>query len=158
MGRETEKWESLDPQLLRETFDRIDPLPRGLVEDLSRAFELRRGGTVLARLTGDDADDGSSVPDPGGSARTAVFESDRCSVTASWSSGPDGSDLLDLDGSVERAVPAALLIETPKSTTNGDVDGQRIHAEGLRHGPVRLCLIMADTDEPWLLETEWITV
>ncbi len=161
MGRETERWESLDPQVLREMFGRVDPLPEGLLDDLARAFRLRRSGTELARLT-DEEPSPSPSPSPSlasdASAATAIFESDRCSVTVAWSPGSNGSDLIDLDGAVERAVPAALLIETPESTTNGVVDGQRIHADGLQHGPVRLCLIMTDADAPWLLETEWITV
>jgi hypothetical protein len=158
MGRDTENWDSLDPRVLREAFGRIDPLPPGLSEELSEAFELRRSDAELARLTAEDVDGTSSGAPRAGPARTLVFESDRCALTVVWSPDPDDrSGLVDLDGTVERAVPAALLIETPKRTTNGVVDGQRIVAEGLQHGPVRLCLVMSDV-EPWLLETEWITV
>lgn len=158
MGRDTENLDPLDPRVLRDTFGRIDPEPPGLSEALSVAFDLRRRDAELARMTTEGVDataPGASSPGP---ARTVVFESDRCALTVVWSPGPDDrSDLIDLDGTVERAVPAALLIETPIRTTNGVVDGQRIVAEGLQHGPVRLCLVMSD-DEPWLLETEWITV
>jgi hypothetical protein len=159
MGRETEKWESLDPRLLRDAFGRVDPMPPGLTEDLEKALELRRHGTELARLSAEDESGTPSDASAAGPVRTVVFESDRCSVTAAWSpAAGNGSQLVELDGSVERAVPAALLIETPDQTINGNVDGQRIRAEGVHHGPVRLCLIMSSGDEPWLVETEWITV
>lgn len=158
MGRDTGKWDTLDARQLREAFGRIDPLPRGLLEELSRAFELRRSDTEIARLTADEVHGSPSSESPGAPVRTVVFESDRCALTAAWSTGHGRrSDLVDLEGTVERAVPAAVLIESPHRRTNGVVDGQRIVAEGLAHGPVRLCLIMSD-DEPWLLETEWITV
>lgn len=160
MSRPDAGWDPLDPAELRDTFGRIDPVPADLLERLSRAFELRRHDTELARL----ADVESAAPDraidPSDADEQFNFVSARCTVTALLSSTDSGEfrDELVLTGTVEHATPAAFLVETPRAVTAGIVTGQTIRAQGLRRGPTRMCLVMAGEPEPWLLETEWVTL
>lgn len=150
----------LDPAELRDTFSRIDPVPADLLERLSRAFELRRDDTELARLADVEAATSESAAALVDVDERFNFVSARCTVTTVLASAD--ADLfgggLVLTGTVEHATPTAFLVETPGSMSAGIVAGQTIRAEGLRRGPTRMCLVMAGEPDPWLLETEWVTL
>lgn len=159
MARDRGKWETLDPDVLGSAFGRLDPMPPGLPEQLKKSLRLRRNDAELAQVTIDEPSVGPVGRSSSDRGQTIVFESKHCTVTATWTASPDRPErLVDLDGVIGRATPVVVVVDTPKRTIEGVVDGEGIRAEGVSRGPVRLRLIVNDDDEPWLVETEWITL
>jgi hypothetical protein len=130
-----------------------EAVPESLQTRLKEAFRLRRQGTELARLSTDEP------AAPGTPVECLTFTSERCVIRATAErcmAKPD--EAIDLHGEVEGAAPSAVLVETPTDSTWGRVRGQGFEARGLARVSTRICLLVRDATQAWLVETEWITL
>jgi hypothetical protein len=130
-----------------------EPLPEGLQTRLKDAFRLRRQGAELATLSREEP------AAPGTTVERLTFTSRRCVIraTAEGCRAQPGA-ALDLLGEVEGAEPSAVLVETPTGSSWGGVRGQTFEARGLARTSTRICLLVRDATQPWLVETEWVTL